>query len=171
MKWGFHNAKRGLRIADTGFSYYSEGANGVVFVDHTQHLICKLYRRRANVTEDHCKEAFQTEIDAYAIASKADELIPLVPTYFGPRLGQIVTDSGSNDVTSEFYPNLAFEAEFVSCSFQDFINASSEEQEKIRDLFGRYRIFSLNDSSICLKDGKIVKVIDFATKPQELWWG
>jgi hypothetical protein len=59
-----------------------------------------------------------SEVNAYTIASKSEELRTLVPTFFGVRRDNQVIDSARNDVSGEFYPDLCFEAEFFDCNFK-----------------------------------------------------
>ena len=159
---GFPNAQRGLRIAGTDFKYLSEGAYGLVFVDQNKKRIRKVYRYRDGNLQ-HSNQVFTAEVRAYEIASANNELRILVPLYFGVRPAQMIIDSRGSDVTSEVYPDLAFEAEFIECNFQKKLRANNE-YEKICALFQRYGISHVTDISVCLRGGHIIKVIDFATQ-------
>ena len=158
----FANAYRGLQIAGTEFVYLSEGAYAAVFVDRAQERIRKVFRRRADLTEDHCRRVFQSEVGAYEIASKDRDLASLIPTYYGLVTKQIVVDRNGNELTSDFNKDMAFEAAFVEGEFQKISGASSDEWTRVADLFFKRRIFHLTDASISIQDGKIMKVIDFA---------
>src|SRR4051812_26895670 len=101
----------GLRIRETDFTYRDRGAQAVIFGDHEQQRVRKVYRRDDGVGIDHSHKRFAAETEAYRIASETSELQGLVPRYFGlcPP-GQVIVHAAGEDVTGEFYPNLAFEA-------------------------------------------------------------
>jgi hypothetical protein len=156
----FPNTARGLRLAGTDFVYLTEGAYGTIFADRGQRRVRKVYRTRPEVDTSHCREVFNTEIQAYEIASKHSELSALVPAYFGPCDVPDVVDGANANVSNEFHSDLAFEAEFVEC----FLQPPNTEQARIDALFGRYGIHYVTDASVCLEEDAIRKMIDFATK-------
>jgi len=167
----FANQRRGLHILQTNFLYLSEGAFGVVFVDQIQKRIRKVYRVRSDASLDHCKRVFEAETSAYELAVKTPALQNLVPTFFGIRLGQMIRDNQENDVSKEFYTDLVFEAEFISCDFNKISSASEPERERVVKLFYQHGIRGVDDASVCLaEDGRIIKVIDFAMTEFELFW-
>lgn len=167
---GFPNAERGLKIKGTNFAYLSEGAYAVVFVDREQGRIRKVYRNRPDAEHDHSREVFAAETEAYAIAASNAELKQLTPAYFGPVSDQVVVDALDNDVTREFHPELAFEAEFLECQFEKAICAPENERERVFKLFRDHGIAHMSDVSVCLQNAQITKVVDFAIKEIELWW-
>ena len=160
--------ERGLRISGTDFVYLGEGAYAIIFADRERGRIRKIYQ--AGHKLDHCRGVFTAEIGAYEIASRIPEIQSLVPSYYGHCPGCVIIDAAGTDVTKEFYPDLAFEAELVECPFQKIGTAPSTEQAIIATLFRRHGIHHIKDASVCLWDGKITKVIDFATREVELWW-
>jgi hypothetical protein len=109
----FANSERHLRIANTEFVYLSEGAYAVVFVDRALKRI-----RRADLTEDHCREVFHSEVSAYEIASKDRDLASLVPKYYGTLIDQTIIDVNGAKLTNEFIQDMAFEAEYIDGQFQ-----------------------------------------------------
>jgi hypothetical protein len=165
----FQNATRGLRLEGTDFTYLTEGAYGIVFHDRNRGRIRKVYRTRWDADVDHCREVFEAETAAYQIASTTSELKDIVPAYFGIRAGLTVVGADGKDVTNEFYRDLAFEAEFVNCSFEKISASSPDEHRRVVALFRKHGIKHVIDASVCLEDGHISKVIDFATKEVELW--
>jgi hypothetical protein len=165
----FHNASRGLRIDGSNFIYLTEGAYGIIFVDRDQKRIRKVARRQDGRAEAHTKEVFGAETEAYKIASCCEELTALVPAYFGSIQGLKIVDGEGKDVSSEFYPDIAFEAEFVDGFFQKIATVPASESRRICDFFRKRGIFHMSDSCVCLKDAKIMKVIDFATKEFEVF--
>lgn len=160
----FANSQRGLRIAGTEFVYLSEGAYALVFVDRAQKRIRKVFRRRADLSEAHCRQVFRSEVDAYEIASKDPDLASLIPTYYGTLTEQTVTDRDGNALTTEFNKDMAFEAACVEGIFQKISAASGEETSRIVNLFRRKNIHHIIDSCVCLQEGKIVKLIDFSVR-------
>lgn len=166
----FANARRGLRIRDTNFEYLTEGAYGIVFVDRAANRIRKIYRVKDEGLASHCDETYEAETQAFEIASADEHLRKLVPEWYGRRTAQVVVDQNGKDVSDEFYPDLAFEAEFISGTFQKFGAISSKEQERIAALFVERGITYVKDMSLVLSDGRVHKAIDFATKEIEPWW-
>jgi hypothetical protein len=59
---GFANEARGLRIAGSGFSYFQEGAYGIVFADKPTGRIMKISKWREE--KDHAHAVFKAEVDA-----------------------------------------------------------------------------------------------------------
>ncbi len=168
----FASGRRGLRIAGTDFVYLNEGAYGVIFVDRERRRIRKLYRVRHDADLAHCREVFTAETGAYDVASSHPELSTLIPGYFGTCQAGVIVDRANSDVTKEFHSGLAFEAEFVECPFYKI--GSSEvppiEHQRVTALFHHCGIDHLIDASVCLRDGAIRKVIDFAMKDIPLRW-
>jgi len=113
---GFFNKCRGLSISGTGFSYLSEGAYGVVFVDPAATSVIKVYNSRPNL-DDHVRAVFNAEIDAYCIAASSPAISHLVPGNFQRYTIKNVEDNGRQDVTGEFFPDFAFKADFIRGDF------------------------------------------------------
>jgi len=166
----FRNEARGLRFAGTDFVYLTEGAYGIIFVDRGQRRIRKVYRVRRDSDIAHCREVFTNETGAYEIASMQPELSALIPAYFGPCGVPDVVDGAGGNVSDEFHADLAFETEFVECRFVKISEAPDSESGRIRDLFGRHGIHHVIDASVCLQEGTITKMIDFATEDVVLRW-
>jgi hypothetical protein len=166
---GFANERRGLRLAGSSFVYLAEGAYGVIFVDRVLGRIRKIYRRKAD--EDHVRDVFKAETDAYRLAEEAADVAPLVPGHFNIcSPSQTVVDRDGNDVSAEFIPDLAFEAEYLDGSFLKFGNIDSAEASRIRELFHKAGIMHTTDMSVCLSSsGQVIKAIDFAVEEHELW--
>jgi hypothetical protein len=114
-------------------------------------------------------EVFEAETQAYEIASRSDQLKEITPGCFGKCETLMIIDGAGNDVSGEFQLGLAFEAEFVDGQFVKSIAAGEIERERVNRLFWKHKIFHTIDMSICMKDGKIAKAIDFTMKEIELW--
>ncbi|MDF0515753.1 hypothetical protein P0R31_00665 [Bradyrhizobium yuanmingense] len=165
----FANAARKLRIKGTEFIWFDEGAYGVVFVDKARKRVRKIYKAIDGKPLAHCLEVFEAETQAYDIASRSDDLKAIVPVYYGKCEELVIMDGTGNDVTGELHPHLAFESEFIEGRFVKSSFASEAERDRINELFWKSKILHTIDTSVCLTDGKITKVIDFAMKEIELW--
>ncbi|MCZ8105055.1 MAG: hypothetical protein O9972_45075 [Burkholderiales bacterium] len=74
-------------------------------------------------------------------------------------------------MTSEFFPDLAFETDFVPGEFRKIGSIDSVEAERVRRLFHEVGIEHTLDMSVTLDpDGRIVKAIDFAITEHVLEW-
>jgi hypothetical protein len=165
----FANARRGLRVEGSNFNYYTEGAYGIIFRDRNAGRIRKVYRARPDTSKAHCQDVFKAEITAYEIASKDRELNELIPAYYGTCSGLTIVDVTGKNVTQEFYPDLAFEAEFIDCDFQKLAVATRVEQARVIKLLQTKGIRHVIDTSVCLdQNGRIRKIIDFAMQEIEL---
>jgi hypothetical protein len=153
----FPNSRRGLRVEGSNFDYYSEGAYGIIFRDRGAGRNRKVYRARPDGNKAHCQDVFEAEVKAYGIASNDHELKELTPTYYGTCPGLTIVDETGKNVTQEFYPDLAYEAEFIDCDFQKFAVATSEEQGRVRALLGRKGIRHVIDASVCLDESGRIK--------------
>jgi hypothetical protein len=156
----FANERRGLRIVGSNFEYLTEGAYSIVFVNRSKGRVLKVFR--ATHRRDHSADVFNAEVEAYKVAMKSNDLKALVPNFFGTQTGLKVMDKNCTDVTDEFYPNLAFEAEFIPQRFDKIAGAPLSEQERITKLFRDRGICHMSDVSVVINDGRIQKVIDFA---------
>ena len=127
----FANQMRGLRVVGTKFEYLSEGAYSVVFIDRQQGRIIKVFKAIHEL--DHCKKVFDAEVEAYGIAMRTAELKERVPQFHGVRQDLRIEDRSGKDVTAEFYPDLAYEAEFIADEFDKI--ATSPEAERLQRPF------------------------------------
>jgi hypothetical protein len=165
---GFVNAARGLALAGTDFVYLDEGAYGVIFLNQDAGRIRKIYRRKHD--EHHARAVFKAEVDAYIRAESSPDLVSLVPAHFQICTRQQVIDRDGNDVSAEYFAELAFEAEFVNAPFRKIGDIGGDEARRIRALFHAAGINHTTDMSVSLTDdGRISKVIDFAIEEHEVW--
>lgn len=156
------------RLKETDFAYCTEGAFGLIFVNAKSGRALKVFRRKHEASEDHCRSVFNSEIEAYGLASSSPEVRALVPGFYGVRSGLIVLDQDGNDVSAEFIPDLAYEMEFVAGYFQKMGTVANPEADRVRQLFRNAGICYLTDASVMLTNGKITKVIDFAVREFEI---
>jgi len=151
-----------LRIADTGLQYLTEGAYGVIFVDHDRNRVRKVYLALRNLSRDHCEQVFHAETEAFERAMSAPELRQLVPVFFGVCRPGTIVDKDEVDRSTDFL-SLAFEDEFIPGRFEK-LTATQPGHDRLVALFGQYGIYHLRDASVRIEDGKITKIIDFATR-------
>ncbi len=85
-----------------------------------------------------------------------------MPQFFGTCSNIKIVDGDGNDVTAEFYPELAFEAEFIDGEFQKNTIVLESERERIFELFRKHGIKHVKDTSVTVQGGSIAKIIDFA---------
>lgn len=165
----FANMIRGLRIPETGFQYLSEGAYGVIFVDRAAARIRKVFKQRLD--EAHARAVFDAEVEAYGLAGAASSVAALVPGGFKLFPIQSVVENAGRDVTSEFFPDLAFETDFVPGQFVKIGSLYSDESARVRRLFHEAGIQYTTDMSVTLdSEGRIVKAIDFAVSEHVPEW-
>jgi hypothetical protein len=167
---GFANEARGLAVAGTDFTYLSEGAYSVVFIDRAAVRIIKVFKRRPD--EDHVRAVFKAEADAYGLAASSAEVSEVVPGAFRLCPVEQLIDKQGQDVTCEFFPDLAFETDFVEGDFYKIGVIGSAEASRVRRLFREAGIHHTSDMSVIISvDGIILKAIDFAVEEHELIHG
>ncbi len=165
---GFANEARGLQLAGSNFVYMTEGAYGLIFVDREAGQIRKIYRRKQD--EQHVRDVFKSETEAYRLAETSPEVAALIPTGFAISSPQTMVDRDGNDVSGEIFTDLAFETEFVSGDFLKIGSIAGSEGSLVRDAFKVAGILHTSDMSVVLNEhGKIVKAIDFAVIEHEVW--
>jgi hypothetical protein len=155
-------------VKDTNFVYRTEGAFGLIFVDDARARVLKVFRRKSEASEEHCRLVFQAETGAYRLASNSPNLKGLVPAFHGVRPDLTVLDREGKDVSAKFIPGLAYEMDFIAGSFQKMGTVQSDEVNRIKALFRAEGIAYLTDASVVMLGGKIDKVIDFAVRDYEL---
>jgi hypothetical protein len=160
---------RGLKISGTNFRYLDKGAYATIFVDEGQNTVRKVYRAERGRDRDHCEQVFRSERDAYQIASEAEELRHLVPTYFGTRTIERILDLRDTDVTGEFYSDLSIEIEYIASHFSKISTMGEPERTRIIELFGRHGIRHMSDASVSTEGERVRKVIDFSVREVEYW--
>lgn len=158
---------RRLTIAETDYSYLDEGAYGVIFADRAEGKIIKVFKRRQE--ETHVRSVFRAEIDAYHLASASTEISSLIPGDFQIVTPRNIVDSHGVDVTDEFFPDLAFQTDFVEGDFYKIGVIDSGEASRVRQLFRKTGIYHTTDMSVTVgTEGCVLKAIDFATVEYEL---
>jgi hypothetical protein len=161
----YYNKSRGLRIDGTEFEYITEGDYGAVFKDSKADRIWKVYFSNKNC-ESLCRTVFDSERQAYEICYGSQILRDLVPGGYTQREPPKIIDRDGMDVTREFFPCLAFQAEFIKGKFlkiNELRQQLSEEVSRITKLLTENCVHGVDDISVTLSDqGRILKVIDFS---------
>lgn len=167
---GFFNERRGLHIPGSDFQYYSEGAYAVVFASRSGRPTArKLFRVKAESGREHSARTFAAEVAAFELAMASDHVRTIVPEFFGQQPAERVSDRDGTDVSAEFYPDLAFDMEFIEQPFRKLVYFSAFERKRVSSILNRAGIFYTIDASACGTDDCISKVIDFSTHEIEPW--
>ena len=144
---------------------YEEGAYGVVFFDEYDCAV-KLFKRRASAPEEHIRAVFQSEVEAYMIATQSEELRVLVPEFFGAIQCEKVLDETGKDISHEFHLSIGYkmrkiDGEFIKSGLQELI---------LKSAFKKAGIHHTVDASILYDEDGLVKcMVDIATREFELW--
>lgn len=162
------NRELGIRIENTDFRYLTEGAYGLIFVDDRSRLVRKIYRNRNDANYDHCAAVFNSEILAYEIACRDENIQFLVPGHYRRLDTQAVIDKYKT-TTNLVHPDLGFEMEYIEGNFCKIAMAPEPEGASVKSLFYKAGIRHLSDMSFIMRGCKIDKVIAFAVEEIELF--
>ena len=159
----------GSRLEDPSYTYLSEGAYGVVFVNKTAGRIRKVAYRKQGADDAHCREVFDAEIKALKTAENSEILRTFVAAPIHAISGVSVVDRTGRNISDQFYEDLAFEAAFIPGQFVKIGTIGEPERSRVINLFNSAGIAHVCDASVIF-EGQIKKVIDFALKEIELFW-
>lgn len=151
------------------FRMFNEGAYAVLFRDDASGRARKVFRRRPG-SEDHVRKVFEAEVDAYEIASGVDELRALVPRFYGRTPGLFEIINFGSPISQELMDDCAYEIEFIDADFVKLGSAPQDEKLRIIQLFRHFGISHVKDASVVIEEGRITKVIDFATNEFAEQW-
>jgi len=142
---------------------YDCGAYAWVVFNKKSTTATKVFKN--NFKKEHIKNVFNSEVKAYEIAVKNEELSCLVPAFYGKL--KVTQLNGSNE---NFIPEYAYEMEYIKGRFVKLALINSEERVRITKLFSKYGINYMVDASVLLNDlNKVIKIIDFSKTEHELW--
>lgn len=141
---------------------YKEGSYGMVFFDLLG-FATKIMKRHNDYSDNHVKEVFEAEVEAYKLATRHPDLRLKVPEFFGLVKCKQVLDADGKDISDLFYLSLAFKmrkinGKFVKCRLEG----------PLKSLFQNAGIKHTDDTSILKENGDVRFVIDFATISHEL---
>ena len=155
-------------IPGTKFVYLAEGAHGVILADTSKGRVRKIFFSQPSESGRPSARMFCSEVRAYEIAMMRPRLQGLVPKFFGRcPTGTILDEHGIN-ISDEFVPGLAFEAEMINLAFVKIGTIDANERKRVVDLFAGEGISYLEDASVAMDGNLVVKVIDFAIEGFEV---
>lgn len=145
---------------------YENGAYGTVIFDIENKKAIKVFKRREPYREQKIKETFESEVLAYNIAIKNDDLKKYIPNFYGKceEIEKIHSEDGE-DISNQYYLNCAYTMEYIDDKFMknNCYLVDQKNKEEIFKLFKDSEIMYLIDSSVSINHGgQIVCVIDFA---------
>ncbi len=151
------------------YTYYKEGAYGVIFVNKEKNKIIKIFYTNVDKDIKHQRNVFYSENLAYEIAMAVPSLRAVIPQYYGPCEPIMVRNADGVDVSSNYHTEYAFTAEFIKGFFQKIGSVLpnkdiSEDWERLKKIFYKAKIEHLTDVSVLIQGDKIVSVVDFATQ-------
>lgn len=145
---------------------YDEGAYGVVFFDEHGYAI-KVFKRRADASDEHVNAVFQSEVKAYQVATQSETLRTVVPEFFGAITCSQVLDANGVDISKSFHLAFAYkmrrvEGHFRKCGLLD---------DDLKIAFNEAGIWHTRDASVLFdEDGMVKCIVDIAMQEHELWY-
>lgn len=132
-------------------------------------LATKIFIRRKDASEEHIKKVFESEVNAYNIDRKHEELQKLIPYFYGQVNCSKITDHNGTDISKQFHLNYAYQMEKVEGNFVKIGGCKTEQAKRTINLFQSAGIFHTSDISVVAdNDDNIVCIIDFALEEFEL---
>lgn len=141
---------------------FGEGYYGCVFY-YPNKRATKVFKRRDN-DEQHVKAVFESEVEAYKLASLNPDLSRLIPEFFGKVCVEKIIDAAGCDISHEFYLNYAYQMERIEGKFVKLSGLDKFIWSPVTSMFQSSRIFHTSDASVVVEKGSITSVIDFATR-------
>lgn len=158
-----------LRTLKLGNPHNDGGEYGLIVVSDDLTRAIKLFHR-IETTEEHAVTVFESEVQAYEIASSDPHLKAYVPDFYGVVTIDKVIDQKGFDISSSFFCSLAYEMGFVAGPFDGLRKRFSEKYPDLAQLFRNAGINYTSDVSVTYdKLGKLDKIVDFALERHVLW--
>lgn len=141
---------------------FKEGSYGVVFFS-SDGRATKVFKRRINDPKTHTQSVFESEVEAYELASTNNELRKYIPQFYGRASILGIVNYLGTDISNEFELDCAYQMQKVS---GDFIKCRvSDASQEIAQLFISSGIKHISDTSLVLDEGNNIRyVIDFAAQ-------
>lgn len=144
------------------------GAYGLVVFIEDKTKAVKIFSR--SHTLNQASNVFNSEVEAYTKASLDPCASGIIPTYYGSVVINTIIDRSGNDVTDQYYTELAYLMSYKEGPFYKFGTISEAEQKRIESIMKSIGVHYLIDCSVSLTNEKAVRcVIDFATEEFEIW--
>ncbi len=156
-------------ISGTSFRYLDEGAYAVVFFDPASKRVRKVMKA-TTLGNEHIAKVFAAEVEAMEIASNSSALARFIPQYFGISPGGNIVGGNGQDISTHFFIDLSFEAEFIPGTFEKLSYPRQEQVVRVLQEFKSYGIRHLEDASAVFEDGAVKKIIDIAPHYEEPFW-
>ncbi len=147
---------------------FDSGAYGlVVFIENRTKAV-KIFS--CSHTLEQASKVFKSQVEAYEKASVDPTASMIIPTYYGKVAVDKIVDRSGNDVTDQYYTELAYLMSYEEGPFYDFNNILENERQRIESILKPIGVNYLSDCSVSLTNEKAVRcVIDFATEEFEIW--
>lgn len=148
--------------------YFNCGAYGLIVFIENQTKAVKIFKKSHDY--DHTLNVFNSETKAYVLAQTNQQVKSLVPDYFGKIKIDKILDKNRQDISDQFYLNMAYKMSYEEGPFLKLGTVSKSEYSYIEELFVALGINYIKDSSVTVDcSGSINKVIDFAIQEFEVW--
>lgn len=141
----------------------------VALYDESKKAI-KIFKKH-EAGEEHVKNVFNSEVEAYKIASQNKLLSQYIPKFFGECKIEKVFDEYGNDISDKFVLECAYEMELITDTIiSNQSGYGRKNYEYIMKIFKDEGIYHLSDIAYTLdEEDNINKIIDFAVKEYQLW--
>lgn len=143
---------------------FDEGAYSVVFFDEHGYAI-KVFRKRKDATREHVQNVFESEVEAYQIATTNNELKAFVPEFFGIVSYDGVLDEIGDNISDEFYLDLSYKMGKVEGLFEK----TGLRDNNLQKAFHDAGIHHTKDASVLYQGGEVKCILDFAVQEFELY--
>lgn len=141
----------------------ARGCYGQLFIRPCGTKVVKVFFNRENEgkTRKEIEAIFYSEVNAYKKASTHPELSHLVPKFYST----IIVSEGVGE-PREFYPDLAYEIDFISGHFAPIVCPliQSESSDYVINLFDSVGLDVSDSAATYSMNGIIQKVVDFGVK-------
>jgi len=148
--------------------YFNQGVYGRVFYkkDNSQKRAVKVFFKSTDKSNEHINNTFKSEVDAYNIICKNQELQNYIPKFYGQISIDKIIDKNGIEISDKYYLEYAYEMEFIEGTFRKYGN--NYTTCNILKAFIEEGVANMKDCSAIIKDGKPIKIIDFSTEEFEL---
>ena len=153
-----------------GNKYFEFGSYSFVFFRNG--VATKIFRKNNGIPEKHVKKVFLSEVEAYNLASSSQDLVKIVPKFFGTvQFEEIINKYDLYIDPSNFLLNCAYQMEHIKARFYKLGNYDIRDEVSKR--FANAGIHYLTDASIAIlkphdKNSINFRVIDFAVQEHRL---
>lgn len=149
-----------IQIEGTNFRYFAEGGTAFIFADQDAGRVIKLFKTRG-IPREFIKMTCWSEEKAYNLVQHSEALTQMVPRFYGRRRVTRVIDPDGDDLSGQFYLDLAYEIDLVpAANFKKWLEMPEDIRGQLAALFSEVGIKHYADA--CVATTPTVKAIDFA---------